>query len=903
MSESDNDFTMLVKRLESLKPDEQILVASAFSQLLNLHNLTEEIVTAQIEKAQRLGDVEMSTRSTNRSLLRMVNELKVEPKSIYDALCQQEVDLVFTAHPTQAVRSSMLVKYAKVRKIVEELHGTRMTAYERLEALDEISSQVAAAWRTDEIRRHRPSPQDESRQGLSYIRDTVYDALPIFLRRIDTALRNVGLPRLPLDVAIFRFGAWMGGDRDGNPYVTPQTTRDVVLGARLLAVTLLEERIEQLSTELSLWRASPELLERARAVEERRSHRLATFNEEARAKFEGGFPTLRMPFRVILAEVRFRLGRTRRVINHLMTHDDEHVTDALAADTDAYLDAAEVSDVLEAIYASLVATDDQDVADSTLLDVIRQVRTFGLHLVKLDIRQESTKHLAALDAVARYSEAGPFSEWEEKQRVEWLLHELKGRRPLLSPDMPREGEIKDVLDTFDMLATLPHDSLGAYIISMAHSASDVLTVALLQREAGVRRQLRVAPLFETLDDLDHAEGAMRALFSDPWYHEHIQGRQECMIGYSDSGKDAGRLAAAWGLYEVQERLAALAEEFKIRLTLFHGRGGTVGRGGAPAHLAVLSQPPNTVKGSIRVTVQGEVVEQQFGEEEIAFRTLDLYTSAVLEATLAPSSAPKPEWRAVMSELSEVSCAAYREVVREDPRFIDYFMQATPVSELGRMNIGSRPAKRRAHGSIDTLRAIPWVFAWTQVRFHLPVWLGIGTAFKKLEDEGRLGVLQEMYQEWTFFRVMLDMLEMIFAKADARVASMYEQQLVKDEAVRELGKTLRERYELTRSLTLKVMRHEGLLSSQSTALLQQKLQLRAPYVAPLNVLQIYCLKELRAIEDGTAPNDELDASKGFDDTSLALMSRSTESKPRRLNAVEDTLIITMKGIAAGMQNTG
>jgi phosphoenolpyruvate carboxylase len=439
-----------------------------------------------------------------------------------------------------------------------------------------------------------------------------------------------------------------------------------------------------------------------------------------------------------------------------------------------------------------------------------------------------------------------------------------------------------------MLAELPTDSLGAYIISMAHTASDVLAVELLQKECGIENTLRVVPLFETLDDLEYAETAMRQLFANSWYFDHIKGNQEVMIGYSDSGKDAGRVAAAWGLYEVQERLVQVADEYKVHLTLFHGRGGTVGRGGAPAHLAVLSQPPGTIRGTIRVTVQGEVVEQQFGEKEIAFRTMDLYTGAVLEATLAPTQQPSQVWRDTMAEMSKVSCEAYRAVVRGDPRFIDFFQSVTPVNELGRMNIGSRPAKRKAAGSIDTLRAIPWIF---------------GEAMKAVMDKGPQGLelLQDMYQNWMFFRVMLDMLEMVFAKADPRIVKVYERHLV-DPQLHPLGDDLLRRCNDAEECLLRVMKHSGLLSSQSTAFLQQKLQLRAPYVAPLNILQVYCLKTLREVSAGKPLEEIFKGTKSTPDADgLALMSRG-EGDPM-LAAVEDTMVITMKGVASGMQNTG
>jgi phosphoenolpyruvate carboxylase len=556
LSESDSDFELLEKRLEALTPDESILVASAFSQLLNLHNVTEESITARVEKAARLGEVEASTRSTNKSLQRLVNKLQVRPEDIYAALCRQTVDLVFTAHPTQATRQSMLKKYGAIRHAMDRLHNSRLSNYEQVETLDEIRSHIQGAWRTDEIRRRKPSPQDESRQGLTYFHETIYSGLPVFLRRIDTALKNIGQPALPLDAKLFSFGAWMGGDRDGNPFVTPETTRDVVIGARLSAVTLMTEQVEKLMYELSMWRASPELKARALAVEARHAAGAdGEFLETKKNTYDVVFMSINEPYRLVLSDVRARLHRTKDVLHHCLEHPALNVAEALEADPEAYNDETELLATLRLCYDSLLSTGDVHVASAHLLDVLRQARTFGLFLCKLDIRQESVKHTEALDAITTYLGLGSYKEWDEARRMEFLVQELNGKRPLLPPDLPMSAEVEDVVGTFRMLSQLPSDSMGAYIISMSHTASDVLAVVLLQKECGVKRMLRVVPLFETLDDLNHAETAMRQLFSTPWYAAHIQGKQEVMIGYSDSGKDAGRLAAAWGLYEVQVRAA------------------------------------------------------------------------------------------------------------------------------------------------------------------------------------------------------------------------------------------------------------------------------------------------------------------------------------------------------------
>ncbi|KDD75970.1 phosphoenolpyruvate carboxylase [Helicosporidium sp. ATCC 50920] len=925
MSENDSDFDILVRRLEALQPDEMVLVSSAFSQLLNLHNLTEEIVTARVEKAARLGEVAQSTRSTNKSLQRLVKDLNVAPEAIYEALCKQRVELVFTAHPTQAIRASLLKKYGKIRKEMELLHSGTLTTYEHQECLAEIRAQVAAAWRSDEIRRRQPTPLDESRQGLSYFFDTIYTGLPVFLRRLDSALKNIGQPPLPLSSSVFRFASWTGGDRDGNPNVTPQTTRDVVLATRMAAIELLRPQIVRLAYELSVWRASEPLQRRADAVLTKRAARLrageaadgyANFAAEGDPELAAAAPSSdedegvtgadrnlgevpflkrQEPYRVVLGDLRDRLGRTHALLRSLVSRPRSSVRDALKRARHVVHDQQDLIRDLTLCYESLLATGDEDIARSTLLDALRQAHVFGLHLCALDVRQESAKHAAALDALTQALNLTAYTTWSEQERLDWLYQELANPRPLIPRGFQAQGDVADVLDTLRVLATLPSDSLGAYVVSMTRAASDVLAVLLLQQACGVQPLLRVVPLFETLDDLHAAEGAMRGLWSNAQYRALTGDEAECMIGYSDSGKDAGRLAAAWGLYQVQEQLAAAAQELGVHLTLFHGRGGTVGRGGAPAHLAVLSQPPRTVQGSLRVTVQGEVVEQQFGEQEIAFRTLDLYTSAVLEATLAPTPKPKPEWREVMDWVAARSCAAYRGVVRQDPRFWEYFQALTPVNELGRMNIGSRPASRNPRPTIDSLRAIPWIFAWTQVRLHLPIWLGVGQALDEALQQFSLGHLQEMYNDWAFFRVTLDLLEMVFAKADPRMVRESQKRLVAPE-LHDLGDMLLTEFQKAEKLVLQVMKRPGLLSSSSTALLQQKLQLRAPYVAPLNILQSACLCALRDADEETARNYQPDRS------ALALLSRAS-GRPPLISGIEDTLIITMKGIAAGMQNTG
>lgn len=915
-SDEDADFDMLQKYLSDLKPEEKILVASSFSHMLNLHNLTEDVNNSEMEKAFRLVEIESPTRTTNKSLLKLTTENGFTPEQVYKQLCQQSVDLVLTAHPTQAMRGSLLKKYAAVRRELTNLHTKRMSQYEKLECLEAIKAQVQSAWRTDEIRRSRPSPQDEMRGGLAYMNSVIFDIVPVFHRRMDTALQQLGQPRLPLDHSLFNFGSWMGGDRDGNPNVTSETTRDVCLVARLEAANAYFRVVENLMFDLSMWRCSPELREYAEGIAAREARDFVRISEERKKRNYADFwvpAAATEPFRVVLADVRDRLYVTRDVLHQCLINTKLNLK-ATLQERNGYLDIEELYAPLKLMYDSLLFTGDESAANGRLLDLLRQVRTFGLAMMRLDIRQESTRHTEVMDAITTYLGMGSYASWNEAQRTEFLLKELQSRRPLMAPGMETTPDVQEVLNTMRVLAEIPSDSLGAYVISMARTASDVLAVVLLQRECGVKDFLRVVPLFETLDDLTNAPGTMRTLLGNDWYRGHIKGLQECMIGYSDSGKDAGRLAAAWSLFEAQESLVNVAREYDVKLVLFHGRGGTVGRGGGPTHMAIRSQPAGTIEGTLRVTVQGEIIEQQFGEPEVCFRTLDVYTSAVLEACMDPPPAPKPEWRAMMKKLSEISCKEYRSIVFQNPQFVPYFQAATPVSELGGLNIGSRPAKRKAGGGVETLRAIPWIFAWTQTRMHVPVWLGIGEALTEAFEESpeNAAVLADMHANWPFFQGTMDLVEMVLAKADPKISLMYEK-LLAPENLHPVGAELRRRLQMSKDTVLRLCKKSELLENtgsingpgynQVTGNLDVKLALRAPYVAPLNILQCLCLKNLREFQE--SPENVVDYNPQ-DPEILDLLSRDPLKDPSQhpyVLAMYDALLITIKGIAAGMQNTG
>jgi len=903
-SKSSDDFESLESYLTKLSPEESIMVASVFSNMLNLHNLSEDVLTSQQELAERVGEISRTTRSTDETFHKLV-KMGVSPEDIYKALCNQKVELVLTAHPTQALRRSQLKKNSAIRNSLTVLHDVKLSKHDKTECLETIQGNIEAMFRTDELSRKKPWPQDEMRHGLSYFQESIFHGAPRFLRRLDTALASIGQPALPLDRSVFQFGSWMGGDRDGNPFVTAECTREVVLLARTAATDLYFQQVERLMFDLSMWRCNSEV---QAYVEKKMEERANVFSEEIiaferkRRNYSDFWRNVSSsePYRMVLEDIRDRLHDTREALHTCFTNND-NVTDFLVS-RNAYIEEDQILQPLLMLHRSLCDTGDSSVANSRLKDLIRQINTFGLGMVKLDIRQESERHADAMDAITSYLNLGSYKEWTEDKKIEFLVSELQNKRPLL-PRCPQfSHEVNEVISTFKIIAELPRSSLGNYVISMATSASDVLSVVLLQKECGVQDLLHVAPLFEKLGDLQGAPATLRKLFTCEWYLKHINKSQECMLGYSDSGKDAGRLAAAFALYKAQEDLTEVANEFGVALTFFHGRGGTVGRGGGPLHLAIRSQPAGTINGKLRVTIQGEIIEHSFADPTICFRTMDLYTSATLEHSLNPPPVAKQEWRDIMEELSVVSCNTFREVVYKDPRFIPYFKTATPEMEIGRMNIGSRPTKRKANAGLESLRAIPWVFAWTQTRFGLPVWLGIGTALSKAIADGKVDMLKDMYQNWPFFEVTLDLVEMVLAKLDPDIAEYYESMLVTDDKIKGLGRELRALFGEVEKNILTVAGHADLLKSAKTSILEERISLRAPYITPLNMLQVLRLKDLREYDPNKPEHAEY-SPRDREMMKLLQLGSGDKKRPLYLVAIEDAVTITMKGIAAGMQNTG
>jgi phosphoenolpyruvate carboxylase len=819
--------------LNQLADDELLPVARAFNQFLNLANIAE-----QYHRVRRRAPGEPVPFEDNilADLLQRLLANGHKGEALARQFGRLDIELVLTAHPTEVARRTLIQKYDAMAEQLAAGDHSDLSIAEREQVNQRLQRLIAEAWHTEEIRRSRPSPLDEAKWGFAVIEHSLWHAVPNVMRKADQVLHGATGLRLPLDAAPIRFASWMGGDRDGNPNVTATVTREVLLLARWMAADLYLRDIDQLAAELSMQQASPALLARV--------------GESAE------------PYRSLLKQLRERLRATR-------SWAQAALNEPIPAPAAVLQDNRELFEPLQCCYQSLHECGMGVIADGPLLDCLRRAATFGLFLVRLDVRQDSSRHAAAMSEITDYLGLGRYAEWDEEARLAFLLQELENRRPLLPGHFKPSGETEEVLATCREVARAPAASLGSYVISMAGAASDVLAVQLLLKESGLQRAIRVVPLFETLTDLDNAGPVISRLLALHGYRARLQGPQEVMIGYSDSAKDAGTTAAAWAQYRAQETLVQVCREQDVELLLFHGRGGTVGRGGGPAHAAILSQPPGSVVGRFRTTEQGEMIRFKFGMPDIAEQNLNLYLAAVLEATLLPPPSPEPAWRELMDKLAHDGVTAYRAVVREHPQFVDYFRQATPEQELGRLPLGSRPAKRR-EGGVESLRAIPWIFAWTQTRLMLPAWLGWEAALNNALQRGEGHLLGQMREHWPFFRTRIDMLEMVLAKADEAIARLYDERLV-DSSLQPLGVHLRGLLSQAVIAVLGLTGQSQLLSHSPET--QESFSVRNTYLDPLHLLQ------------------------------AELLARSRQRDNQADSPLEQALLVSVAGIAAGLRNTG
>ncbi|KJY82633.1 phosphoenolpyruvate carboxylase [Vibrio galatheae] len=826
------DRDSLIEEIKSL-PNEQLTpVAHAFNQFLNLTNMAEQYHTIS-----RHCDAHVCEPDAINTLFSKLAQNDISKLDTAQAVRDLNIELVLTAHPTEITRRTMIHKLVKINKCLSKLELGDLSVKERHKTERRLEQLIAQSWHSDTIRKQRPTPLDEAKWGFAVVENSLWEAVPDFLRELDERLEGYLGEGLPIDARPVHFSSWMGGDRDGNPFVTHTITREVLLLSRWKAADLYLNDINELVSELSMTQCND-------AVRE-----LAGEDEHE-------------PYRAVLKELRTLLNDTKDILDAKINGQKLAVKAPLQS-------IEQLWQPLYACYQSLHECGMGIIADGSLLDTLRRIKAFGVHLVRLDIRQESTRHSDVLSELTRYLGIGDYDQWSEQDKIAFLTNELASKRPLLPRDWQPSEAVQEVLDTCKIVAAQPREAFGAYVISMARTASDVLAVHLLLQESGCPYRMDVCPLFETLDDLNNAEAVIKQLMGIDLYRGFIQNHQMVMIGYSDSAKDAGVMSAGWAQYHAMESLVKVAEVEGVELTLFHGRGGTIGRGGAPAHAALLSQPPKSLKGGLRVTEQGEMIRFKLGLPEVAVNSFSLYASAILEANLLPPPQPKQEWRDLMNVLSEVSCEAYRNVVRGEADFVPYFRQATPELELGKLPLGSRPAKRNPNGGVESLRAIPWIFSWSQNRLVLPAWLGAGEAIQYSVDKGHQALLEEMCREWPFFSTRLGMLEMVYTKCNMEISRYYDERLV-DKNLLPLGDRLRAQLQKDIKSVLNVENNENLMQSDPWG--QESIRLRNIYVEPLNMLQAELLYRTRQNEQA-APE------------------------------LEEALMVTIAGIAAGMRNTG
>lgn len=798
--------------LMSLPEEDLVDVARAFNQFLNLANIAEQRYHASPE-----------IYSPAAEWARLLKETPDFDPSILEEL---RVELVLTAHPTEVLRRTMIRKYDAVDRMLQRKSDPSQR--------EDLKRLIAEIWHTDEVRQRRPTPLDEAKWGFAVIENSLWDAVPRVMRAADEAATQKGLATIPAAVMPIRFASWMGGDRDGNPNVTAEITDATLQLARWKSADLFLNDIQHLVESLSMAKATPELLKTAAKSGE--------------------------PYRVVLRRLRQRLQATRDWAEGRINGSEELLQTN-----------EELVQPLDLCYRSLCASGLRTIANGALLDTLRRAHCFGITLVALDVRQHAERHTEVFDELLGYLDPdGPaFSKWEEKEKQAFLRRELESKRPLFPRDWPMTKPAKEVLDTFDVIARTGGVGIGSYIISMATRPSDVLQVALLLRARGLEEPLPITPLFETLDDLQRAPAIMQDLFSLDWYRKRVReagDRQQVMIGYSDSAKDAGPMAAAWALYQAQEGIARAGKEHSVDLTLFHGRGGAIGRGGGPAHDAILAQPPGTVGGSLRVTEQGEMIRFKLGSPVLAVETMTRYLIATLKATIAPASPPSPRARQSMDEMAVLALDSYRKLIDETDAFVPMFQALTPESELSELALGSRPSRRKPSTDINSLRAIPWVFAWSQVRLMIPAWLGSDAALGYLREH------PDRYRElleWPFFRMQMDLLELMAAKAEPGLGEYYASRLTNAPG-RDLAEALIERLADLRASILFLRETNALLANQP--LLRDSLAVRNTYLDPLHLLQAELLHRLR---------------------------KEGDTKP----AISRSLKVTMAGIASGLRNSG
>ncbi len=875
--------------IESLDPETMTHVIRAFSIYFSLVNIAEE----EFQHIQRRKTVKTAAPLWTGSFdetIRSFHQQGVKLEQLQTLLNGLAYIPVITAHPTEAKRRTILEGQRRIFVAIKELDDPRLNKYQRDELVNRIESKVRQLWMTDEVRSTRPQVTDEIKNGLYFFKESLFDAIPQNYRHLENAIkRHYGAELIgnPVSIpSIIKFGSWIGGDRDGNPNVKPETTQ---MALRMQTRQALEEylpRVRELIHHLThssnLCQFSDQLLTSI-AVDEKRYQEHAFDGKPERFATE--------PYRRKLAMMAYR------VACKLSEVEANLAGESLSSNTkDGYPSEKELLSDLYLIRNSLIENGDTALANDKLKDLIRLVETFGFYLVKLDIRQESTRHTSAVAEVLQGKH--DYTALSEDQRLELLgklIAEGSADKSISDLNIDSYDELtQETLRVFEVMQNMRNEvspeAFGTYVISMTHEASHIMEVMYLAHLAGLAGyrngeafcDILIGPLFETIEDLKHIEPVMSKLLSNSAYGALLKASgnlQEVMLGYSDSCKDGGILASAWSLYEAQKRITALAAERGFQIRLFHGRGGTVGRGGGPTHEAILSQPNGTVGGQIKFTEQGEVLSFKYSNAETAVYELTMGVTGLMKASrslIETPTADNAEYLEIMGEIAAKGEDTYRELTDRTPGFLDYFYEATPLSEIALMNIGSRPSHRKkGDRSKSSVRAIAWVFGWSQSRHTLPAWLGIGSALSTWSqgDDARIAKLHEMYEQWPFFRALMSNTQMALFKADATIAKKYSELCIDPATGGKIYGLISDELSRTTENVLKVTGNNSLM--EENPFLALSLSRRNPYLDPLNNMQVTMLKRYR---------DE-----------------TTEEQEREVWL--SPLLRSINAVAAGMRNTG
>lgn len=839
--------------------------AMAFTLYFELVNLAEEdfrIGILRHRQAKRLLESE-GAEINRESIEAAVIELKsrgVDAAAMQALVDRLAIELVFTAHPTESKRRTLLTKLQRLGQILRQRAHPECVEDPTLLEPECVEREIASLWLTDRTRVQQPEVTDEARTGLWYFDTTLFETVPRLHAELQRAL-SLHFPGVKAGRRWLSFGSWIGGDRDGNPNVTAEVTAKILVFHRRLALEKLRLEAHRLSRTLTV---SDRRVAVGAALREelKKNEHLSKHVEEMEKRYP------HEPYRVLVGVIRERLAQAAEAL------EDTSLLTSGVGDR-APLTAGAVMGTLEIIRSSLAAGRAAPLIRGDLETMQEQVAVFGLHTARLDLRQHSSEHEKAVAELLRRPDYPKLPESEKRA----VLSKAHASAQVLTPaEMKRLGAAtRHVVEPLALAARAIKrfgvEAIGIYVISMADDASDLLEVELLQAFAGV--SLPIAPLFETLDDLNRAPAILNDFFSLPGRERPVH--QHVMLGYSDSNKDCGYLTSNWALYKAQEEIAALCRRQKVKLTLFHGRGGSIARGGGPAAKAILAQPVGLRDGGIRVTEQGEVLSTRYHDPDLAHRVLEQMTYGVLLGSHAAQQTVNlpTEWRAAMETMSAAGFAAYRKLVHDDPEFLTFWREATPIEEIGNLKLGSRPSYRKATKSVSDLRAIPWVFSWMQSRFNFPGWFGLGTALESMLAGGVDGrrQLRDMHQRWPFFQSLIDNAQLTMRKADMGIAALYAG-LVVDQGIRKrVLALLQKEFDRTEAAILAVTGRKQLLAGEPV--LRRSVELRNPYIDPLNYLQVEMLRRLR------------------------------NRKQRASDAAEISAVVelTINGISGGLKNTG